>query len=70
MTEPGSKLHIAISGGGISGLSLARGLCQYPHLRVTIFEATQKFLDIGGGLALHGNALRALESIDPALLTA
>lgn len=60
-------INIAIAGGGIAGLCLARGLVQYPHLHVTVYEATQRYLDIGGGLAFHGNALRALELIDPEL---
>lgn len=69
MTDP-QKLRVAIAGGGICGLSLARGLLHNPLLQVTVYEGTSRFLDIGGGLALHGNALRALENIDPALSTA
>ena len=65
--EKAMSINIAIAGGGIAGLCLARGLLQYPHLRVTVYEATERFLDIGGGLAFHGNALRALELIDPEL---
>ncbi|CZR60119.1 uncharacterized protein PAC_10014 [Phialocephala subalpina] len=60
-------INIAIAGGGIAGLCLARGLSKYPHLNVTVYEATQRYLDIGGGLAFHGNAMRALELIDPEL---
>jgi salicylate hydroxylase len=60
-------INIAIAGGGIAGLCLARGLSQYPHLHMAVYEATQKYLDIGGGLAFHGNAMRALELIDPEL---
>ena len=61
-------INIAIAGGGIAGLCLARGLSKYPHLSVTVYEATQRYLDIGGGLAFHGNAMRGLELIDPELL--
>ncbi|KUJ08217.1 FAD/NAD(P)-binding domain-containing protein [Mollisia scopiformis] len=60
-------INIAIVGGGIAGLCLARGLVRHPHLQVTVYEATQRYLDIGGGLAFHGNAMRALELIDPEL---
>ncbi|KAF8859301.1 FAD/NAD(P)-binding domain-containing protein [Acephala macrosclerotiorum] len=59
--------RLPIAGGGIAGLCLARGLVQYPYLHITVYEATQRYLDIGGGLAFHGNALRALELIDPEL---
>ncbi|KAF2099287.1 FAD/NAD(P)-binding domain-containing protein [Rhizodiscina lignyota] len=67
MTSTPQKIDIAIAGGGIGGLCLARGLLQYPYLNITVYEATQKYLDIGGGLAFHGNAMRALELIDPEL---
>lgn len=61
------KIEVAIAGGGIAGLSLARGLSKFPILRVSVYEATSKFLDIGGGIAIHGNGLEALKSIDPVL---
>ncbi|KAH7410707.1 hypothetical protein BKA64DRAFT_731536 [Cadophora sp. MPI-SDFR-AT-0126] len=62
-------IRIAIIGGGIAGLCLARGLSKYSSrsLVVTVYEATSKYLDIGGGLAFHGNAMRALALIDPEL---
>lgn len=60
-------INIAITGGGIAGLCLARGLSKYPDLHITVYEATSKYLDIGGGLAFHGNAMRALQLIDPEL---
>ena len=59
---------MAIVGGEIAGLSLARGLSKHPQLNVHVYEATSRFLEIGGGIALHGNALRAMESIDPELI--
>ena len=61
-------ISIAIAGGGIAGLCLARGLSKYSHLQITVYEATDQYLNIGGGLAFHGNAMRALELIDPELL--
>jgi salicylate hydroxylase len=60
-------INIAIVGGGISGLCLARGLSKYPRLNITVYEGTVKYLDIGGGLAFHGNAMRGMELIDPEL---
>lgn len=61
------KIRIAIAGGGIAGLCLARGLSKHSNLEIHVYEATSRFLDIGGGIALHGNALRALENIDAEL---
>ena len=59
------RIRIAIAGGGIAGLCLARGLSQYEHLDVQVYEAAAEFLEVGAGLALHANAIRAMELIDP-----
>lgn len=56
-------LSIAIIGGGISGLCLAIGLLHHSQLRVSIFEASPAFTEIGAGLALGPNAQRALKLI-------
>lgn len=60
-------IRVAIVGGGIGGLTLARGLIAQQHLQITVYEATVKYLDIGAGLAFHGNAMRGLTNIDQAL---
>lgn len=60
-------IRVAIVGGGIGGLTLARGLIAQQHLQITVYEATEKYLDIGAGLAFHGNAMRGLINIDQAL---
>jgi salicylate hydroxylase len=54
---------IAIVGGGISGLCLAIGLLHHSQLKVSIFEASPAFTEIGAGLALGPNAQRALRLI-------
>ncbi|OBS20393.1 hypothetical protein FPOA_06764 [Fusarium poae] len=65
MTTP-KPLSIAIVGGGISGLCLAIGLLNHSHIKVTIFESSLAFSEIGAGLALGPNAQRALASLSPA----
>lgn len=60
-------IQVAIAGGGIAGLCLARGLLQYPQFDVQVYEQVQQHRDKGGALALHANAIRAMELIDPAL---
>ncbi|PVH78455.1 FAD/NAD(P)-binding domain-containing protein [Cadophora sp. DSE1049] len=62
-------INIAIIGGGIAGLCLARGLSKSPNqnLTLSVYEATSEYLDIGDGLAFHGNAMRALALIDSEL---
>lgn len=62
-----SPIRVAIVDGGIAGLTLARGLIAQKHLQTSVYEATEKYRDIGAGLAFHGNAMRALANIDQAL---
>ena len=59
------KMRIAIAGAGIGGLCLARGLSQYKHLDVRVYESVAKFGNVGAGMALHANAIRAMDLIDP-----
>jgi salicylate hydroxylase len=60
-------IRIAIAGGGIAGLCLARGLLQYPQFEVHVYEQVLQHKDKGGSLALHANAIGAMELIDPAI---
>jgi len=57
------KISIAIAGGGIGGLSLAIGLQKCLHLDVHVYEGTKVYREIGGGLAIHGNGIRAMELV-------
>ena len=60
MSKPDTVL---ISGGGISGLTLASALCHH-GIPVELVERKTELADDGGvGLTLVGNALRALHSI-------
>jgi len=63
--RPLSNTSIAIVGGGIGGLCLAAGLTKLPHLDVRIYEGVAAYSDVGAGLALHPNAIRAMELIGP-----
>lgn len=65
MPSASPKIRVAIAGGGISGLCLAIGLLKCPLLDVQVYEGAKAFADIGAGLALHGNAIRAMEMIGP-----
>ncbi|KAJ9620568.1 hypothetical protein H2203_007774 [Taxawa tesnikishii (nom. ined.)] len=60
-------LRIAIAGGGIGGLCLAVGLVKQPHLDVHIYEGVAEYSDIGSGLALHMNAIKGMDLIDPSI---
>lgn len=65
-----TKIRIAIVGGGIGGLSLAIGLAHASNLEITIYEATKEYREVGQGLAMHANAIAAMQSIDPEVFSA
>ncbi|CAK7224587.1 hypothetical protein SBRCBS47491_005602 [Sporothrix bragantina] len=59
--------HVAIVGGGITGLALAISL----HKRgvsFTIYEQAAAFGEIGAGVGMHANAVRAMKICDEGLL--
>ncbi|KAK5662685.1 hypothetical protein OQA88_8601 [Cercophora sp. LCS_1] len=58
-------LRIAILGAGISGLALAAGLTKKPHLSIIVYESVPAHRDVGAGLALHLNAIKAMTLIGP-----
>lgn len=60
-----SRINVAIVGGGISGICTAIGLQKYPHINATIYEAAERFSEIGAGVLLGPNAKRALNLISP-----
>ncbi|KAK9791278.1 hypothetical protein AB5N19_08840 [Seiridium cardinale] len=61
------KIAIAIAGGGIAGLALAAGLTKQPHVTVCVYESVPQYRDVGAGLALHLNAIKAMSLIGPEL---
>ncbi|OAL39284.1 hypothetical protein AYO20_01602 [Fonsecaea nubica] len=61
---PKKPFSIAIVGGGLAGLSLARGLLRR-GISCQVFEAAPAFADIGAGLSFALNSLEALKAVDP-----
>ncbi|KAH7398035.1 hypothetical protein BKA64DRAFT_56237 [Cadophora sp. MPI-SDFR-AT-0126] len=57
------KLHIAIAGAGIAGLTAAIALLKHPRIRVSIYEKAAELKEIGASIALGPNGLRTLESL-------
>ncbi len=57
---------LAIAGGGIGGLCLAVALVHH-HIPVHVYEAAPAFSEIGAGVGLGPNALRAMALLDPAI---
>jgi salicylate hydroxylase len=55
--------RIAIIGGGIGGLTAARALRQR-GFEPTVYEAAPELKEIGAGVALHPNAMKALRWLD------
>lgn len=60
-------MKVAIVGGGIGGLALAIGIAKQSHLDVHVYEGVSGYSDVGAGLALHKNAIAAMDLIDPAV---
>ncbi|KAI0491123.1 hypothetical protein F4859DRAFT_34690 [Xylaria cf. heliscus] len=59
------KIEVAIVGGGIAGLALAAGLIKQEHLNVHVYEGVAQYSDVGAGLALHLNAIKAMDLLGP-----
>jgi salicylate hydroxylase len=60
-TQP---LSVAIVGGGIAGLTLAKGLLK-SKLHPKIFERDVSLREIGAGIGFTPNAERAMKVLDP-----
>ncbi|KAI6874921.1 FAD/NAD(P)-binding domain-containing protein [Hortaea werneckii] len=63
MAQDKGKVHIAIVGGGIAGLALGAGLKKKDNVTFHIYESVPEFKDVGAGLALHMNAIKAMALI-------
>ncbi|KAF8530028.1 hypothetical protein BU17DRAFT_78550 [Hysterangium stoloniferum] len=59
---PVKDFRVAIVGGGIAGLTLAVGLIR-GGVQVDIFEQASKFEEIGAGVGIGPNAVRALKGL-------
>ncbi|MEC3982615.1 FAD-dependent monooxygenase [Amycolatopsis sp. H20-H5] len=57
-----TKRHAVVVGGGIGGLSAAAGL-HATGWRVTVLERSAEFTEVGAGISLWPNALRALDAL-------
>lgn len=57
---------LAIVGGGIAGLCLAVALDSH-HVPIHVYEAAAHFTEIGAGVGLGPNALRAMAMLSPAI---
>ncbi|KAI0800720.1 FAD/NAD-P-binding domain-containing protein [Fomes fomentarius] len=62
MSRSAKNFEIAIIGGGVCGLAAAVAL-QKAGLNVEVFEAAAAFGEIGAGIGLGPNAVRALEAL-------
>ncbi|KDR85599.1 hypothetical protein GALMADRAFT_373240 [Galerina marginata CBS 339.88] len=62
MSTAPKDFSVAIVGGGLCGLACAVGLVR-AGIEVAVFESAPKFDEIGAGVGLGPNALRALEGL-------
>jgi salicylate hydroxylase len=59
----GRKLRVAVIGGGIGGLTAARALLRR-GCEVHVYESSPELKEIGAGVALGPNAMKALRSLE------
>ncbi|KAI1500610.1 hypothetical protein F5X99DRAFT_230540 [Biscogniauxia marginata] len=64
MSDRSSHIHVAIVGGGITGVILALGL-EKRGVNYTLYERAPTFTEIGAGIGFSPNAERALKAVDP-----
>ncbi|RDB28546.1 Salicylate hydroxylase [Hypsizygus marmoreus] len=62
MSSPRKDFKVAIVGGGMCGLLCAVGLAR-AGIQVNVFESATKFGEVGAGVGLGPNAIRALDGL-------
>lgn len=62
-----AQFHVAIIGGGITGLALAVGLLKR-NVAFTVYERAANFGELGVGITFTPNAQRAMQALDPRVL--
>lgn len=66
MAGEDGKIKIAIVGGGIAGLAIGAGLYRkHKHIDFHIYESVPEYKDVGAGLAIHMNGIKAMALIGP-----
>ncbi|MGL5443486.1 MAG: FAD-dependent monooxygenase, partial [[Mycobacterium] stephanolepidis] len=55
-------MRIAVIGGGLGGLNATISLTQAGH-EVTLFEQRERFTEVGCGISVWPNAMRALDEL-------
>ena len=61
--QDSQKLHVAIAGAGIAGLTAAIALLKHPLITVSIYDKASELKEIGASIALGPNGLRTLEKL-------
>lgn len=69
MSTPTAPPTIAIIGGGLGGVCLAAGLL-HRNIPFHLYESAASFGEIGAGITIGANAVRALSLLSPSLLSA
>lgn len=63
MSKHPQPLRIGIIGGGIAGVALALDLSRHAHLQVQLFESAGAFGEVGAGVSIGANAVRAINGL-------
>jgi len=63
------NFSVAVVGGGIGGVVTTIALVRR-NIQVQLYEATQDYRELGGGIIFGPNTLRVMEKIDPRMMDA
>lgn len=69
MTPAKDNMKVAVVGGGIGGVVTTIALLRQ-NINVQLYEATNDYRELGGGIIFGPNTLRIMERINPAMLDA
>jgi len=60
LTPASAQFCSFLSGGGIGGLSFALGLSRHKDIQIDLYEASDRFKEIGAGIGIWGRGITAL----------
>ncbi|KAH6645988.1 hypothetical protein BKA67DRAFT_663862 [Truncatella angustata] len=69
MGDSNTAIRVAIIGGGLTGVTLLRGLMRYRHIAADLYESRPSFKEETPGIELSALTQDILQLIDPSILS-